>query len=86
MHDKDTYTGIIHLYIKMLVSAQGRPLLAVLRIESNFSSLHVIVPPYMENSPQFRFSCIDNDSPFKGGGSFPPKQTAVFFAVWKINF
>ena len=65
----------------MLVSAQYRPLLTVLRIESNFSSLHAIVPPYMENSPQFRFSCIDNDSPFKGDGSFPPKQTAVFFVV-----
>lgn len=80
------YTGIIHLYIKMLVSAQHRPLLTVLRIESNFSSLHVIVPPYMENSPQFRFSCIDNDSPFKEGGSFPPKQTAVFFAAQKTKF
>ena len=40
----------------------------------------------MENSPQFRFSCIDNDSPFKGDGSFPPKQTAVFFVVWKCIF
>lgn len=58
----------------MLVSAQYRPLLTVLRIESNFSSLHVIVPPYMENSPQFRFSCIDNDSPFKGDGSFPQNK------------